>query len=121
MVRNLSPAIAAGSSYRFPDVPEAIIQGDDEGDARAMAEEALGLALLTYPEHGLPLPRPQMHDGDLASVLVAPDVAAKPAVLEAFQEAKSQNLDSAGASIMTRKRCVGFLTRSIRPDCQRSQ
>jgi antitoxin HicB len=31
----------------FPDVPEAITQGTGIADARARAEEALGLALLT--------------------------------------------------------------------------
>ena len=34
----------------FPDVPEAITQGRGEADARAMAEEALGLVLLDYLE-----------------------------------------------------------------------
>jgi antitoxin HicB len=37
----------SGIVVSFPDVPEAITQGDDEIDAREMAEEALGLALLT--------------------------------------------------------------------------
>ena len=76
-----------GIVVSFPDVPEAITQGDDEVDARAMAEEALGLALLTYPERGLPLPRPKARGRDLVPVSVAPDVAAKLAVLEAFREA----------------------------------
>ena len=31
----------------FPDVPEAVTQGRGEADARTMAEEALGLVLLT--------------------------------------------------------------------------
>ena len=76
-----------GIVVSFPDVPEAITQGDDEVDARAMAEEALGLALLTYPERGRPLPRPKARGRDLVPVSVAPDVAAKLAVLEAFREA----------------------------------
>ena len=37
-----------GFVVSLPDVPEAITQGDDLGDAREMAEEALGLALLSY-------------------------------------------------------------------------
>ena len=52
------PGDRRGIVVSFPDVPEALTQGDDEVDARAMAEEALGVALLTYPERGLPLPRP---------------------------------------------------------------
>jgi antitoxin HicB len=40
----------------FPDVPEAVTQGRGEADARAMAEEALGLALLSHLVRGKPLP-----------------------------------------------------------------
>ncbi len=49
-----------------------------------MAEEALGLALLSYPERGLPLPKPRAGGKKLVAVGVAPDVAAKLAVLESF-------------------------------------
>lgn len=75
-----------GITVRFPDVPEAITQGDDDVDARAMAEEALGLALLTYTARGLALPRAKARGGALVPIAVAPDVAAKLAVLEAFVE-----------------------------------
>ena len=71
----------------FPDVPEAITEGRDPADARAMAEEALGLALLSYPERGLPLPKARARDKRLMAIAVAPDVAAKLAVLEAFVSA----------------------------------
>lgn len=76
-----------GIVVSFPDVPEAITQGDDLADARAMAEDALGLALLTYPERGLPLPKARARGKGLIPVAVAPDVAAKLAVLEAFRTA----------------------------------
>jgi antitoxin HicB len=69
----------------FPDVPEVITQGRGEADARVMAEEALGLALLTYLERGKPLPKARAKRGIL--VTVAPDVALKLAVLQAFAEA----------------------------------
>jgi antitoxin HicB len=72
----------------FPDVPEAITQGDDLVDARAQAEEALGLALLSYPARSLPLPKAKAKGKRLAMIAVAPDVAAKLAVLEAFADAK---------------------------------
>lgn len=68
----------------FPDVPEAITQGRGKADARAMAEEALGLALLSYLEHSKPLPKPRAKGRSLIEVTVAPDIAAKLAVLEAF-------------------------------------
>ncbi len=71
----------------FPDVPEAITQGRGETDARAMAEEALGLALLSYLERGWPLPKARAKGRNLIDIAVTPDVAAKLAVLEAFAEA----------------------------------
>jgi antitoxin HicB len=73
-----------GFVVSFPDVPEAITQGRDRADARAMAEEALGLALLSYPARGLPLPKPRASGKGAVPVAVAPDVAAKLAVLESF-------------------------------------
>lgn len=73
-----------GLVVSFPDVPEAITQGRDMADARAMAEEALGLALLSYPERGLPLPKARTSGKGFVSVAVAPEVAAKLAVLESF-------------------------------------
>ena len=71
----------------FPDVPEAVTQGRGETDAREMAEEALGLVLLTYLERGIPLPKPRAKSRGLVEIAVAPDVAAKLAVLEAFAAA----------------------------------
>ena len=81
------PGDKRGIIASFPDVPEAITQGNDMADAFAQATEALGLALLTYPERGLPLPRAKTRGHSLTPVAVAPDVAAKLAVLEAFRDA----------------------------------
>lgn len=81
------PGDKRGIVVSFPDVPEAITQGDDATDARAMAEEALGLALLSYPARGLPIPKARARGRELVPIAVAPDVAAKLAVLEAFAEA----------------------------------
>lgn len=72
----------------FPDVPEAITQGRGEGDARAKAEEALALVLLTYLKRGKPLPKPRAKGRGLVDVAVAPEVAAKLAVLEFFAAAR---------------------------------
>ena len=71
----------------FPDVPEAVTQGRGEADARAMAEEALGLVLLNYLHRGKPLPKPRAKGRNLIDIAVAPDVAAKLAVLESFAAA----------------------------------
>jgi antitoxin HicB len=83
----LEPGDRHGIVVTFPDVPEAITQGDDEADAHAMAEEALGLALLSYAARGLTLPKAKTKGRGMVPVAVAPDVAAKLAVLEAFAEA----------------------------------
>ena len=76
-----------GIVVSFPDVPEAITQGNDEAGAHAQAEEALGLALLTYPARGLPLPRARKRGAGLAPVAVEPEVAAKLAVMDAVRAA----------------------------------
>lgn len=77
----------------FPDVPEAVTQAETIGDARHLARDALGLALLSYPERGKPLPVRRLgsdaQPADDAETIgvdvdVAPDVTAKLAVLEAF-------------------------------------
>lgn len=68
----------------FPDVPEAITEGRGDTQAQAMAEEALGLALLSYLQRDKPLPKPRAKGRGLIEVAVAPDVGAKLAVLESF-------------------------------------
>jgi antitoxin HicB len=70
----------------FPDVPEAITEGNGEAQARANAEEALGLALLSYPQRGLALPKPRARGAKLVSIAVEPEIAAKLALLEAIRE-----------------------------------
>ena len=71
----------------FPDVPEVITQGRGQANARAMAEEALGLVLLAYLQRGRALPKPRARGRNLVDISVAPDVAAKLAVLESFAAA----------------------------------
>jgi antitoxin HicB len=70
----------------FPDVPEAITEGKGEVDALAQAQEALGLALLTYPARALPLPKPKAKGSGLVSIAVEPEIAAKLALLDAFRQ-----------------------------------
>jgi antitoxin HicB len=79
------PGEKRGIVVSFPDVPEAITQGRNQADAMAQAEEALGLALLSYPQRGLPLPKAKARGGDLVLVAVEPEVAAKLALLEALR------------------------------------
>ena len=98
------PGDGDGIVVSFPDVPEAITQGETKADARAMAEEALGLALLSYPARGLPLPKAKARGQDMVPIAVAPDVAAKLAVLEAFNEAGISKAELARTSRQGRER-----------------
>jgi antitoxin HicB len=79
------PGDEGGVVVTFPDVPEAITQGNDEADAMKQAQEALGLALLTYPRRDLPIPQVKAKGRGLIAIAVEPEVAAKIAVLEAFK------------------------------------
>ena len=80
------PGDEGGIVVTFPDVPEAITQGDDQVDARAMAEDALALGLLSYAQRGLPLPEPKHRGGDLFPIYVKPEDAAKLALLDAWRQ-----------------------------------
>ena len=77
----------------FPDVPEAVSQAETIEDAKRAGQEALGLALLSYPMRGKSLPVrsygvgiPAQFDTYAvdADISVEPAVAAKLAVLDAF-------------------------------------
>jgi antitoxin HicB len=89
----------------FPDVPEAITQADTVSHARHAAQDALGVALLSYPARGRALPAntfglqsPIGQDADarLVDVAAAPDVIAKLAVLDAFASSGQTADDLAG-------------------------
>jgi antitoxin HicB len=74
-----------GIVVSFPDVPEAITQGDNQADAMVQAREALAMALLTYPMRGRAVPIAKAKGKGLMPIAVEPNVAAKIAVLEAFR------------------------------------
>lgn len=86
----IEPGDEAEWVVSFPDVPEAITQAATIPEARKAAQDALGLALLSYPMRGLAVPPRHFHDGPHdgtrheADIAVAPDIAAKLAVLDAF-------------------------------------
>lgn len=74
-----------GYLVTFPDVPEAITQGDDLADAMASASDALGLALRGYLADGKPLPLPSKQVKGHIDVPVEAANALKLAVIEAFR------------------------------------
>ncbi|RWY82398.1 type II toxin-antitoxin system HicB family antitoxin [Rhizobium leguminosarum] len=73
-----------GFTVIFPDVPEAITEGNDMADAHAMATDALGTALLTYLETDRPLPAPAPNG---TMITPEPELAMKISVIETFREA----------------------------------
>ncbi|MBX3578503.1 MAG: type II toxin-antitoxin system HicB family antitoxin [Rhizobiaceae bacterium] len=76
-----------GYLVTFPDVPEALTQGDDLPDAKRSAAEALGLALRGYVAQGRRLPRPSAARKGFFMIHVETGDALKLAVIEAFQAA----------------------------------
>ncbi len=54
----LAPAVEGGFVVTFPQVPEAITQGDDEDEALLQAVDALETALSFYVDAERDLPRP---------------------------------------------------------------
>jgi antitoxin HicB len=79
------PESDGGFLVTFPDVPEAITQGDDFADAKASASDALGLALRGYLVHGKTLPTPSRRKVGHVDVPVEMVNALKIAVVEAFR------------------------------------
>ena len=80
-----------GFTVTFPDVPEAITQGDNEKEAAAMAEDALVTALSFYTDHAERPPHPSpAHGRPLA--YVPPLVAAKLALHDAMLTAGVSNV-----------------------------
>ncbi len=80
-----------GFSILFPDVPEAISQGDTEEEVRVMAEDALVAALSFYTDASEPLPHPSPADGRPLAY-VPSLVAAKLALHDAMVTQKVSNI-----------------------------
>ena len=74
-----------GFLVTFPDVPEAITQGDTLEEAKRSAVDALGLALRGYLAQGRELPRPSKGKKGHLDIPVEATDALKLAVVEAFR------------------------------------
>jgi len=83
-----------GFTVIFPDVPEAITQGETEKEAAVMAEDALVTALSFYTDDAKPLPHPSPARGRRVA-LVPPLVAAKLVLHDAMLAASVSNGDLA--------------------------
>lgn len=87
----LEPQPEGGFTVTFPDVPEAITQGDSESEAAAMAEDALVTALSFYTDAAEPLPRPSPANGRPLAY-PPPLIAAKLALHDAMLAAGTSNV-----------------------------
>ncbi|HTT79426.1 MAG TPA: type II toxin-antitoxin system HicB family antitoxin [Stellaceae bacterium] len=87
----LQPQPEGGFTVKFPDVPEAITQGETAEEAAAMAEDALVTALSFYTDNAEKLPRPSPAQGRPLA-LVPPLVAAKLALHDAMLAAPVSNV-----------------------------
>jgi antitoxin HicB len=88
---DLAPQPEGGFTVTFPDLPEAITQGDTGDEAAAMAEDALVTALSFYTDQAERLPRPSPARGRLVAY-VPPLVAAKLALHDAMLAAGVSNV-----------------------------
>src|ERR1700674_2358970 len=87
----LQPQPEGGFTVIFPDVPEAITQGNTEEEAAAMAQDALLSALSFYSDNAERLPRPSPAQGRPLAY-VPPLVAAKLALHDAMLAAGISNV-----------------------------
>ncbi len=88
----MEPQPEGGFTVTFPDVPEAITEGDTAAEARERAEDALVTALSFYTDDGRPLPTPSAAQGRPIAVL-PPLVAAKLALHDAMLAAGISNVE----------------------------
>ena len=89
---DMTPQPEGGFTVSFPDVPEAITQGDTAGEAHARAEDALVTALSFYTDDARPLPVPSAARGR-AVAIVPPLTAAKLALHDAMLTAGLSNVE----------------------------
>jgi antitoxin HicB len=87
----LIPQAKGGFTVTFPDVPEAITQGESEEEAAAMAENALAAALSFYADNTEPLPRPSPA-GERKLAYIPPLIAAKLALHDVMLAAGVSNV-----------------------------
>src|SRR5271168_5149590 len=88
---DMQPQPEGGFTVTFPDIPEAVTEGDTAGEARERAEDALVTALSFYTDDGRKLPCPSVAQGRPVAI-VPPLVAAKLALHDAMLAAGLSNV-----------------------------
>lgn len=85
---NLIPAEEGGYVVSFPDIPEALTQGDPRHESLEAAQGALVTAFEFYFEDNQPIPLPSMVDEADDYVEIPLSIASKVLLLNAFLESK---------------------------------
>ncbi len=98
----------------FPDIPEAITQGNDRVHALEMAKDALGLAMEFYFDDNRPVPLPSKPRRGQAVVTLPLSVAAKVLLLNEMLRQKVRPVELA-RRIGTTKQEVSRLTNLRHP------
>jgi antitoxin HicB len=83
---------AGGFTVTFPDLPEAITQGEDRLDALNQAADCLEEAIAGRVRRGDEIPTASKTKASQTVVFVAPLMAAKAALYLAMREAKMSNV-----------------------------
>lgn len=99
---DMAPQPEGGYTVTFPDIPEAITEGDTKDEAAARAGSALLTALSFYTDEGRPLPKPSPARGRPVA-LAPPLVAAKLALHDAMLAAGMSNTALATAMRLDEK------------------
>ncbi|MGO8758397.1 MAG: type II toxin-antitoxin system HicB family antitoxin [Terracidiphilus sp.] len=98
----------------FPDIPEAITQGNNRAHALEMAKEALELSMEFYFDDMRPVPMPSKPKRGQAVVELSPSVAAKVLLLNEMIRQKVRPIDLA-RRLGTTKQEVNRLTNLRHP------
>jgi len=91
----LTPAEEGGFVVSFPDVPEALTQGENREDALARAVDALETALEMYVEEGREIPKPSKARRGQVTVRAPMLAQMKLAVYNAMREQKVRKTELA--------------------------
>lgn len=116
---NLTPDTTDGGFVvTFPDVPEAITQGDDSAEALTQAADALEEAIAGRIRRGDSIPEPSAAKAGQSLVPVPASTAAKAALYLALREAAISKPSLPRSLDATKKRSDVFSTRGTIRSCR---
>jgi antitoxin HicB len=92
----LAPQRGGGFTVTFPDVPEAITEGDNRTESLEAAADALVAALGAYVEKRRPAPAPSRMRKGQELVVLSPLISAKLGLWQSMREARMTRVALAG-------------------------